>query len=101
MKILEKYYKKIYMHTDKLLKKVFGTGVISSMRKNCELKRDIEKSIQKPIEEITLNDLTEKKLSAKYCEYKTLSEILRVLSGVAFLNSYRNEDIEEIKNENK
>lgn len=101
MRILKRYYKKIYKYTDKLLKKVFGMNVINSMRKTYELKKSIEKKIKKPIDEITTDDLIKHKLSADYCEYRTLNEILGVLSGASFLNIFREEELKEIENENK
>lgn len=101
MRILKRYYKKIYKYTDKLLKKVFGMNVIDSMRKTYDLKKSIEKKINKPIDEITADDLIKNKLSVDYCEYRTLNEILGVLSGASFLNIFREEELKEIENENK
>jgi len=101
MRILKRYYKKIYKYTDKLLKKVFGMNAIDSMKKTYELKKSIEKKIKKPIDEITTDDLIKNKLSADYCEYRTLNEILGVLSGASFLNIFREEELKEIENENK
>ena len=99
MKVLEKYYKKIYNHTNKLLKKVFGLNVNEAIVESHKIKKDIEKAIKKPIAEITLNDLIENKLSHLYCKYRTLNNILKVISGASFLNSFCKEDMEEIINE--
>lgn len=101
MKVLERYYGKIYRHTEKLLKKVFGKNVIESMKRSCELRKEIESKIGKPIIEITLDDLVSKKVSCQYCEYRTLEEILGIISGASFLKAYRKEELKEIENENK
>lgn len=100
MKILERYYKKIYKYTNKLLKKVFDLDVVNAMKEVHNLKSEIEKEIGKEIEEITKEDLIEKKLSYKYCKYRTMNNILSVISGASFLNSFCDEDLEEVKNEN-
>lgn len=100
MKILERYYKKIYKYTNKLLKKVFDLDVVTSMKEVHNLKSEIEKEIGKEIEKITKEDLIEKKLSYKYCKYRTMNNILSVISGASFLNSFCDEDLEEVKNEN-
>lgn len=84
MKILKKYYKKIYRHTNRLLKKVFGLNVTDSMAESYRIKTEIETEIDKPIEMITKNDLIEKKLSHQYCKYRTLENILSVVSGALF-----------------
>jgi hypothetical protein len=102
MKVLERYYKKIYSHTERLLKKVFGMSVIESMSDLNKTKCEIEKIIGKPISEITNEDLYEnyrKNLSYKYSKYYTLNRILSVLSGASFLNSFCDEDIKRVKDE--
>ena len=99
MKILERYYKKIYKQTDKLLKKVFGFGVEQSQVELQRVKSEMEGKIKKPVGDITITDLIENKLSLQYCKYRTLSNILSVLSGALFLNSFCDEDIEVIRNE--
>lgn len=93
MKLLERYYKKIYKHSGKLLKKVFGLDVEESMAELYKIKHEIETKIEKPINEITNDDLIKNKLSNLYCKYKTLY----VLSGAAFISSFCDENIEEIK----
>ncbi len=93
MKFLERYYKKIYRHTNWLMKKVFGYDVMKGMKEQSEIKKEIEKEIDKPISEITNEDLINKKLSYKYCRWRTLDKILSVLSGASFLNSFCEEDI--------
>lgn len=100
MKILERYYKKIYKYTNKLLKKIFNLDVVTSMKEVHNLKLEIEKEIGKEIEKITKEDLIEKKLLYKYCKYRTMNNILSVISGASFLNSFCDEDLEEVKNEN-
>lgn len=99
MKALLKYYKKIYNHTEKLLKKVFGLNVWDSMLELNRLKGEIEKECGKPISEITCEDLYKNKISFDYCKYRTLDKILSVLSGATFLNSFCDEDMEAIANE--
>ena len=97
MKILEKYYNKIYKHTNKLLKKIFNLNVEESMVELHNLKKEIEGKIKKPIEEITTEDLINNKLSLQFCKYRTIDKIIAVLSGAAFINVYCNNYIEEIK----
>ena len=100
MRALQRYYNKIYKHTNRLLKKVFGLNVEESMMELHNIKIFIEEKIQKPIGEITNEDLIKNKLSLQFCKYRTLDKILAVLSGAAFMNTYCNNDIEEIKDEN-
>ena len=97
MKILERYYNKIFRHTRKLLRKVFGLNVAESMIELNRIKKEIEKESGKDISEITTEDLYKNKLSYDYCKYKTLDEILSVISKVSFLNSFYEKDVEELK----
>ena len=64
------------------------------------LKKEIEKKINKPIQDITNEDLIKNKLSFEYCKYRTLDKILKVLSGVTFISVYCDDDIKEITDEN-
>lgn len=100
MKILNKYYNKIYKYTNKLLRKIFELDVMTAMAESFRIKSEIEKKIEKPIEMITTDDLINYKLSYNYCKYKTINKILEVISGAAFINSFCEDDIKEIKNEN-
>ena len=99
MRALEKYYKKVYKCTNKLLKKVFGLNVEESMKELQKIRSEMEKVVKKPVGEITTEDLIKNKLSFQYCKYRTLDSILGVLSGATFLNSFCGEDMEEIANE--
>lgn len=99
MKVLERYYQKVYNCTNRLLKKVFGLDVNESMKELRKIKSEIEDSIKKSIGEITTEDLIKHKLSIQYCKYRTLDSILSVLSGATFLKSFCDEDMEEIANE--
>ena len=99
MKVLERYYEKIYKYTNKLLRKIFGLDVTVAMAESYRIKSEIEKKIKKPIEMITTEDLINHKLSYLYCKYKTISNILSVVSGALFLDSFCKEDLEEIKDE--
>ena len=99
MKVLDRYYKKIYKYTNKLLNKIFDSNVEDSMLEMNKIKKEIEEKIKKPIEEITTEDLIIHKLSFRYCKYRTMDKILSVLSGALFLKSFYEDDIEEIKNE--
>lgn len=99
MKVLERYYEKIYKYTNKLLIKIFGLDVTTAMAENYRIKSEIEKKIEKSIEMITTEDLINHKLSHLYCKYKTISNILEVISGAAFINSFCKDDVKEIKNE--
>ena len=96
MKVLQKYYKKIYKQTDKLLKKVFDLNVEESMDELHLLKTSIEEKIGKSIEEITSEDLIKYKLSIHYCKYKTMDKILSVLSGALFLSTFCEDDIKVV-----
>lgn len=100
MKVLERYYVKIYKYTNKLLRKIFGLDVTAAMAENYKIKSEIEKKIGKPIEMITTEDLINHKLSFLYCKYRTMNNILGVISGALFINSFCEDDIKEIKNEN-
>lgn len=100
MKALQRYYNKIYKHTNRLLKKVFGLNVEESMMELHNIKIFIEEKIEKPIETITSEDLIKNKLSLEYCKYRTLDKILAVLSGAAFMSTYCDNDIKEITDEN-
>lgn len=100
MKALQRYYNKIYKHTNRLLKKVFGLNVEESMMELHNIKIFIEEKIEKPIEEITTEDLIKNKLSFQYCKYRTIDKILSVLSGAAFMSTYYDNDIKEITDEN-
>jgi hypothetical protein len=99
MKVLERYYEKIYKYTNKLLRKIFGLDVTAAMTESYRIKSEIEKKIEKPIEMITTDDLINYKLSYNYCKYKTINKILEVISGAAFINSFCEDDIKEIKDE--
>ena len=99
MRALKRYYKKVYKCTDKLLKKVFGLNVDESMKELHKIRSEMEKSVKKPVGEITTEDLIKNKLSIQYCKYRTLDSILSVLSGATFLNSFCDKDMEEISNE--
>ena len=100
MKILEKYYNKIYRYTNKLLKKIFNLNVEESMIELYNLKKEIQRKVEKPIEEITTEDLIKNKLSLQYCKYRTIDKILSVLSGAAFMSTHCDNDIKEITDEN-
>lgn len=97
MKELEKYYRKIYKHTEKLLQKVFGFDVVSSMKEFVELKKEIEKKTGKPISKTTSDDLIKNKMSYDYIKYQTLDKILSVLSGASFISSFCDDDIDLVK----
>lgn len=97
MKVLERYYEKIYKYTNKLLRKIFGLDVTDAMVESYRIKSEIEKKIKKPIEKITTEDLINHKLSYLYCKYRTLQNILSVISGAAFINSFCEDGVKEIK----
>lgn len=97
MKVLERYYKKIYRYTNKLLKKLFGLNINDTMSESYRIKSEIEKKIKKPIEMITTDDLIIYKLSHQYCKYRTMNNILGIISGALFINSFCEDDIKEIK----
>ena len=97
MKVLEKYYNKIYKHTNKLLKKIVGLDITDALRETCKLRKEIEKKCGKSIETITTDDFMKNRISYDYCRYKTINEILSVISKVALISTFREEEIEEIK----
>lgn len=95
MRTLERYYNKIYRETDRLLKKMFGFGVQDGFKRQYEVRKEIESQTGKPIAETTVDDLIKYKLSVVYCEYRTLSKILEVLSGACFLKTFTADEIKE------
>ena len=99
MKVLERYYRKIYRHTNKLLRKIFGLSVEESQVELQKIRSEMEGKVKKPVGEITTEDLIKNKLSFQYCKYRTINNILSVLSGALFLSSFSDEDMEVIKNE--
>lgn len=99
MRALKRYYKKVYNCTNRLLKKVFGLNVDNSMEELQKIRSEMEKIVKKPVGEITTEDLIKHKLFIQYCKYRTLDNILSVLSGATFLKLFCDKDMGEIANE--
>lgn len=96
MKLVDKYYNKIHKHTSKMTKKLFGKNVTECMAMRFNLKTVIEKIINKPIDEITNEDIIKNKIHYYYVKYKTVSKILEVLETACTLKNFT---IEEYENE--
>ena len=96
MKCVDKYFNKIYKQTNKLTKKLFGLNTIETFHLRFELKKFIQKLINKDISEITSEDIIKNKIGYQYAKYKTFSKILEVLEQACMLKIF---SIEEFENE--
>lgn len=94
MKLVDKYYEKVYKQTQKVTKKLFGKDVVGCMALRFQLKNEIETAIQKPIKEITSEDIIQHKLSYTYAKYRTLFKILEVLESACTLKTFTVEELE-------
>lgn len=96
MKVIEKYYHKIYKETNKVTKKLFNDDIPGCLNSRFELKKKIESIIKKPIFEITDQDIIQNKLGYYYAKYRTLSKLMEILEGACFFKTFM---IEEFQNE--
>ena len=96
MKLIDKYYKKLYKETEKITKKLFGKNIESSTRFRNDIRKEIEAVIKKPISEITNDDIISNKLGYKYAQYRTLCNVLEVVESACVLKTFT---IEEYENE--
>lgn len=95
MKLIDKYYNKLYKQTLKVTKKLFGKDVTESLVLRNSLRKELEEQTGKSIDEITGEDIIEKKLGYKYAKYKTLSKILEVLESACVLKTFTIEEFED------
>lgn len=106
MEIVDRYYNKLYKETGKVTKKLFGLSVNGSMAEKFRLKKYFEKHFEKPVEEITSEDIMKKQssfrkqgrlefISYSWAKYKTLSKILEVLESACFLKNFTIEEYED------
>lgn len=95
MKLIDKYYNKLYKQTLKVTKKLFGKDVTESLVLRNSLRKEIEGETKKSISEVTGEDIIEKKLGYKYAKYKTLSKILEVLESACVLKTFIIEEFED------
>lgn len=95
MKLVDKYYDKLYKETAKITKKLFGTNVTDSLMLRYKLKKEIETVIEKPINKITDNDIIKYKLGYDYAKYRTISNILEVVERACVLRTFTIEELED------
>lgn len=106
MKIVDKYYEKVYKQTAKMTKKLFGKDITECLIERCELKKYFERMEGKPINEITGQDIqsirniliAENKpndLLFKWAKYKTLCKILEIIETTNTLKTFTIEEYED------
>lgn len=99
MRLTDRYYNKIYKETSKLTKKLFGKNITDCLVERYELKTFFEKTICKPIDEITGQDIqsvrnilkAENKpndLLFQWAKYKTLCKILDIVETTNTLKTF-------------
>lgn len=99
MKLVDRYYRKIYKETKKLTKKLFGKDITDCLVERYDLKKYFEKTFEKPIEEISGEDVWNKRnilvhknilndLCFKWAKYKTLCQILEILESTNTLKTF-------------
>ena len=96
MKLIDKYYKKLYKETEKITKKLFGKNITDARRFRNDVRKEIEAVIKKSISEITNEDIISNKLGYKYAQYRTLCNVLEVVESACVLKTFT---IEEYENE--
>lgn len=96
LKIVDKYYYKLYKQTSKLTKKLFGKDVVGCLALRCQLKKYLEEVSGKDVDEITNENIIKNKISCNYAKYRTLSKILEVIETACALKTFT---IEEYENE--
>lgn len=94
MKLIDKYYYKVYKQTEKVVKKLFSNDVSGIMAVRFGIKKEIEGLIKKPIEEISREDIIKYNLGYKYTKYKTISRILQILEDACVLKSFTIQELE-------
>lgn len=95
MKLVDKYYYKIYKQTSKLTKKLFGEDIVGCLKLRFNTRSEIEKTINKSIHEITSEDIIKNKLGALYCRFRTLDKILEVIENACVFKTFTIEEFEE------
>lgn len=95
MRLIDKYYDKLYKQTLKVTKKLFGRDITESLVLRNSLKNEIQDSLKKPMSEITYDEIAKNKLCYQYAKYKTLSKILEVLEEACLLKTFIIEEFED------
>lgn len=88
MKIIDRYYLKIYNQTNKISKKLFGVKVPGALHLRFELKKELEKITKKPVNEITDEDIWKNKIGYKMAKYRTLCKVLEILESACTLKTF-------------
>lgn len=100
MKLTDRYYNKIYKETKKLTKKLFGLDITNCLIERYELKKSFENIFEKPIEEISGQDVQDRRnyllrvkgkysdLLFQWAKYKTLCQILGILESTNTLKTF-------------
>lgn len=96
MKIVDRYYERLHKQTAKMTKKLFGEDIAGCLALRYEVRKHLENTVGKTVEEITYEDICKNKLCYEYAKYKTLSKILEVVETACTLKTFT---IEEYENE--
>ncbi len=99
MKLVDRYYRKIYKETKKLTKKLFGKDITDCLVERYDLKKYFEKITCKSIDEITGQDIQSERnilkaenkpndLLFQWAKYKTLCQILEILESTNTLKTF-------------
>lgn len=106
MELIDKYYKKLYKETEKVTKKLFGRSIVDCRVERYELQKFFEKLINKPINEITGQDIWDKRniligqnkpndLLFQWAKYKTLCKILDIVETTNTLKTFTIQEYED------
>lgn len=106
MKLIDKYYKKLYKETEKVTKKLFGKSIIDCLVERYELREFFEKTICKSIDEITGQDILSIRNILKaenkpndllfcWAKYKTLCKILDIVETTNTLKTFTIQEYED------
>jgi len=96
MRLINRYYEKIYKQTERITKKLFKKDVTGTLALRHKIKQHIEKITGKKIDNITDEEITKYHLGYYWAKYKTLSKILEVIETACTLKTFT---IEEYENE--
>lgn len=89
MKLFDDYHKKIERATEKLLRKTVGCkSIVDALKMTRDLKIKIEKTSGKNIHEVTMDELIEHKLTHEYAKWRTLSQIMEIVSSSIILQKF-------------
>lgn len=106
MELIDKYYKKLYKETEKVTKKLFGESIVDCRVERYELQKFFEKLINKQINEITGQDIWDKRnilneqnmpndLLFCWAKYKTLCKILDIVETTNTLKTFTIQEYED------